>query len=157
MYLLSNSAIHGAELDGANRTMIASLSRYSIYGAQGIALDVDTNRIYFTASYGSRKVSYIDLNSSNRSVKTLVQLYYRFWYYGYPYGITVDDQYVYFTYQRWNQGRVYRVNKTKGNGQLAIPVMGLSYPRGVAVQGGNTASKSKYTYFLHLTVHANFF
>ena len=148
MYWSSYSSIHGAELDGANRQIIASMSRYNLYGVQGIALDVDMNRIFFTTPrYGS--VSYIDLNTSNPSAEELAS-----WctHYSVLYGITVGHQYVYYTLQWFqrNGGMVYQTSKTKGGRHSAISVMGLGYPRGVAVQRGNTTRKSECTYFLHL-------
>ena len=154
MYWSSHSMIHGAELDGANRETIVSLNGYS-YGVQGLALDVGMNRIYFITRYGSRSVSYINLNSSNRSVETLARLYYDLPYYGYSYGIAVEGQYIYFSY-RWSyysrEGKVYRINKTRGDGHLETVVLGLSYPRGIAVQGGKTTRKSEYTHFLPIWV-----
>lgn len=126
------------------------MRRYKLYGVRGIALDVDMNRVYFTARRygGSRSVSYIDLNNSKPSVETLA-----FWFPHYAdlYGIAVGDQFVYFTLQRFyqNEGMVYRTSKTKRGGHLALSVMGLGYPRGVAVQRGNTTRKSECTYFLH--------
>ena len=150
MYWSSYSVIYGAELDGTNLHIIASLPRYKQYGVQGIALDVNMNRIYFTARHysGSRSVSYIDLNNSNPSVETLA-----FWFphYANLYGIAVGDQYVYFTLQLFYQdgGIVYQTSKTKGGDHLAISVRGLGYPRGVAVQRGNTTRKSECTCFLH--------
>ena len=150
MYWSSDSFIYGAELDGANRQIIASLRRYKHLGVQAIALDVDMNRIYITGShYGAaQSLSYIDLNISNPSVETLA-----FWFPYDPvhYGIAVDDQYVYFTKTHfYGTGMVYRRNKTKGGGHLSILVMGLDYPRGVTVQRGNTTRKSECTYFLRL-------
>ena len=141
-------------MDGANRETIASLSGYS-YGVQGLALDVGMNRIYFITRYRSRGVSYINLNSSSRSVETLARLYYDLPYYGYPHGIAVDGQYVYFSYRRSyysRKGKVYRINKTRGGGHLETVVLGLSYPRGIAVQGGKTKRKSEYTHFLLIWV-----
>ena len=152
MYWSSSSSIHGAELDGANQQIIASLwNRYKLT-VQGIALDVDMNRIYFIASHfypwhGSTRVSYIDLNNSYRSVKTL-----GLWFPSYdvaPYGIAVGDKFLYFTLYK-KEGMVYQTSKTKGGDHLAISVRGLGYPRGVAVQRGNTTRKSECTYFLHL-------
>ena len=143
MYWSTHRTIQGAELDGANQQTIASLRSY-YYNAKGLALDVKMNRLYFVTLYRA-SVSYIDLDSSNHSVQTLI----RFSYYHYsPFAIDVDEHYVYVTTSGWwwyGGGKVIRANKTRGDGLLQTSVSGLYHPRGIAVQTGNTTLNREYT------------
>lgn len=143
MYWSSWDIIQRAELDGANQASVVSLSKYGVYYAHSLAMDVDMNRIYFTSS---QRVMFIDLHSSTRSVQTLIDLYSYWHFYAYPTGVAVDDNYVYFVF-RWGPGRgnVYRTNKRRRNGLLEFVLSGLTNPRAIVIHKGNATGKCKYS------------
>ena len=147
MYWSAEGVIERAELDGSNRRVIAELG-VTVYGstidAKGLTLDVDNNRLYFV-SYHLYSLLYIDLSSTElhlRRVETLIQ---QFWYFYGPFGIAVDDQYVY-----WSEyiiyGYVFRTSKTLHNDVVDVVVHGTYYPQGIAVKKGDFTRDSKYFY-----------
>ena len=145
MYWSAEGVIERAELDGSNRRVIAELG-VIWYGATidaiGLTLDIDTNRLYFV-SYHLYSLLYIDLSSTQlhlRQVQTLIQ---QFWYFYGPFGIAVDDQYVYWT-EYIAFGYVFRTSKNIHDGDVEVVVQGTYHPQGIAVNKGNFTQESKY-------------
>ena len=121
-------------MDGGNRSTIALLrdSRNNTYDAQGLALDIPMNRIYFV-SKTLYSLLYIDLNSAgNGSVQTLFsnQNYFKA-----ARDVALDDQFVYWN-EYWTE-KVYRINKTAWDGRVEVVVSGLFSPRGMVIKKGN--------------------
>ena len=139
MYWSALGVIEEAEMDGSNRGSVADLGE-TYYGdpvdAKGLALDVEMNRLYFV-SYEEYSIFYIDLDSGNRSVQTLLQ---SFWLLLGPFGIALDDQYVYWT-EHIAFGYVFRTNKTVIDIDLVLS--GTYDPRGIAVKKGTFTRDSE--------------
>ena len=145
MYWSAEGVIERAELDGSNRRVIAELG-VTVYGAtidaKGLTLDIDTNRLYFV-SYHLYSLLYIDLSSTQlrlRPVHTLIQ---QFWLFYGPYGIAVDDEYVYWS-ENLVYGYVFRRSKNVHDGDVGVVVSGTYEPKGIAVKKGNFTQNSKY-------------
>ena len=142
MYWSAEGVIERAELDGSNRRVIAQLGVTS-YGAsvdaKGLTLDVAMNRLYFV-TYHLYSVLYIDLGSQYSTVRTLIR---NFWYFYGPFGIAVDDQYVYWT-EYIVFGYVFRTSKTIHDDDVEVVIHGTYDPRGIAVKKGNFTRDSKY-------------
>ena len=130
MYWSAEGVIERAEMDGSNRSPVADLGG-SLVDARGLTLDVAMNRLYFV-SYHKYSLFYIDLSSANHTVETLIQNYFLF--YG-PFGIAVDDEYVYWTEYIFT-GYVFRANKTSYDGDFEIVLHATYDPRGIAVKKG---------------------
>ena len=147
MYWSAEGVIERAELDGSNRRVIAELG-VTVYGstidAKGLTLDIDTNRLYFV-SYHLYSLLYIDLSSTQLQLLRVETLNQHFWYFYGPYGIAVDDQYVY-----WSEyivfGYVFRTSKTLYDDNVDVVVQGSYHPQGIAVKKGNFTQDSKYFY-----------
>ena len=127
-------------MDGQFRRVVAHLiDSYGLYDAQGLALDVETNRIYFV-SYWLSSLLYVDLNLPGLGVpQTLLTDFYLFWV---PRDVEVDDQFVY-----WNEyifENVYRINKTEFDGNLEIIASGMYSPRGMAIKKGEPEPHCEY-------------
>ena len=141
MYWSALGVIEKAELDGSNRGSVADLGK-TFYGdpvdAKGLALDVEMNRLYFV-SYEEYSIFYIDLDSGNRTVQTLLQ---RYWLLYGPFGIALDDEYVYWT-EHIAFGYVFRTNKTAHDADVDIVLSGTYDPRGIAVKKGNFTRDSE--------------
>ncbi|KAL9988042.1 hypothetical protein ACROYT_G002440 [Oculina patagonica] len=136
MYWSAEGVIEGAQMDGSNRSPVADLGE-TWYGApvdaKGLTVDVEMNRIYFV-SYEEYSLFYVDLDSANRTVQTLIQ---NFWLFLGPFGVAVDDQYVYWT-EYIAFGYVFRTNKTASDDDNTEVVLHGTYnPRGIAVKKGN--------------------
>ncbi|PFX27283.1 Low-density lipoprotein receptor-related protein 6 [Stylophora pistillata] len=133
MYWSAEGYIERAELDGLNRRIISHLGE-TYYGskidAMGLALDDEVNRLYFV-SYYEYALMYIDLDSSSHTVQVMLRNFFFFYF---PYGVAVDDQYVYFNEYGF-LGMVFRVNKNDTTVELLLS--GLGYSRGLAVKKGN--------------------
>ena len=145
MYWSAEGVIECAVLDGSNRSVIAELGVTS-YGAsidaRGLTLDAAMNQIYFV-SFHKYSLFYIDLGSANYTVQTLIQSY---WHFYLPYGIAVDDEYVYWT-EHYAYGYVFRLNKTANDGSVEALIQGTYDPRGIAVKKGTYTRDSKYFLF----------
>ena len=141
MYWSDFGIIEVAEMDGQNRRTVAVLEHewWGQHDARGLALDVETNRLYFVSFYLS-SLLYIDLNSTgNVSVETLFEDYLYLWS---PRGVALDDQFVYWN-EYWTEN-VYRINKTTWDGRLDVIASRLYSPRGMVVKKGNPMRESKY-------------
>ena len=145
MYWSAEGVIERAELDGSNRRKVTELG-VTWYGAtidaKGLTLDVDNNRLYFV-SYHLYSLLYIDLSSTQlrlRPVHTLIQ---QFWYFYGPFGIAVDDQYVYWT-EYIVYGYVFRRSKNLHDDDVEVVISGTYEPKGIAVKKGNFTQDSKY-------------
>ena len=145
MYWSAEGVIERAELDGSNRLVIAELG-VTWYGAtidaKGLTVDVDNNRLYFV-SYHLYSLLHIDLSSTQlhlRQVETLIE---QFWYFYGPFGIAVDDQYVYWT-EYMVYGHVFRRSKNVHDDNVEVVVSGTYEPKGIAVKKGNFTQNSKY-------------
>ena len=145
MYWSAEGVIERAVMDGSNRSIIAELG-VTIYGdtvdARGLTLDKAMNRIYFV-SFHEYSLFYIDLDSANYTVQTLIQ---SFWLFFSPYGVAVDEDYVYWT-EHFVYGYVFRLNKTAKDGFVEAVIKGTYDPRGVAVKQGKFTRDSKYFLF----------
>ena len=144
MYWSDHGIIEGAQMDGENRTAVASLVHYwwgYEYDARGLALDIEKNRIYFV-SYYLETLCYVDLESSARGV--VQRLFYSSTYLYAPRGVEVDDQFVYWN-DFWTE-KVYRINKTAFDNRLEVIATGLYSPRGMAVKKGIPQTDSEYQY-----------
>ena len=136
----THGIIEGAEMDGGNRSTIALLrdSRNNTYDAQGLALDIPMNRIYFV-SKTLYSLLYIDLDSAGSgSVQTLFSNQNRC---KEPRDVALDDQFVYWN-EYWTE-KVYRINKTAWDGRVEVVVSGLFSPRGMAIKKGNPSRDSE--------------
>ena len=145
MYWSAEGVIERAELDGSNRRKVTELGT-TFFGdpidAKGLTLDVDNNRLYFV-SYHLYALLYIDLSSTQlrlRPVHTLIQ---QFWYFYGPFGIAVDDQYVYWT-EYLAFGYVFRRSKNLHDDGVEVIVSGTYEPKGIAVKKGNLTPNRKY-------------
>ena len=138
MYWSAYGVIEGAELDGSNRKIIALLvTYYGHYDAQSLAVDVAQNRVYFVSRYNIG-IFYVDLNAGDGYVHGLfVDFFFTF----YPFGIALDDDYVY-----WNDYYREAVFRTKKNisSRIETVVSGLFYPRGMYVYKENATRNSKF-------------
>ena len=145
MYWSAEGVIERAVLDGSNRNIIAKLG-LTIYGdsidAKGLTLDVAMNRLYFV-SFHEYSLLYIDLDSANYTVQTLIR---NFWYFYFPFGIAVDDEYVYWT-EHVAYGYVFRSNKTANDAEVVPVLRGTYDPRGIAVKKGKFSRDSKCLLF----------
>ena len=145
MYWSAQGVIERAVLDGSNRSIIAELG-VTFFGntidARGLILDNAMNRIYFV-SYHKFSLFYIDLGSANYTVRTLIQSY---WHLFAPFGIAVDEDYVYWT-EYYAYGYVFRLNKTANDNFVETVIQGTYEPRGIAVKKGKYTRDSKYFLF----------
>ena len=141
MYWSAEGVIERAVLDGSNRSIIAELgvTVFDTIDAKGLTLDDAMNRIYFV-SFHEFSLFYIDLGSANYTVRTLIQSY---WHFFFPYGIAVDEDYVYWT-EHLAYGYVFRLNKTANDGFVETVIQGTYEPRGIAVKKGKFTRDSKY-------------
>ena len=138
MYWTAYGIIERAEMDGATRNTVASLVDVNgdRYLPKGLALDVYTNRIYFATT---SRLLYIDLDNSHGHVQ---ELFYSRPDVQSPGAVALDDQFVY-----WSEllmGKVYRINKTRWDGNLEEVVTNLIGPKGMAVKKGIPTRKRKY-------------
>ena len=140
MYWSALGFIESAQLDGSNRATIAlgNTSFDRPFDALYITLDVPFNRIYFV-SYDKSAIFYIDLDSGNNSIHTVLQNVFLFFQ---PHGIAVDDQYLYWGETFW-YAMVLRVNKTN-YADVSVEVSGLHGQRGIVVKKGRYEQESKY-------------
>ena len=141
MYWSAEGVIERAEMDGSNRRSIADLGKTwygSLVDARGLTLDVAMNRLYFV-SYHKYSLFYIDLGNQPYTVQTLIQ---NFWFFYGPFGIAVDDQYVYWT-EHLVFGRVFRTSKTVHDDDVGTVIHGTYDPRGIAIKKGNFTQKSE--------------
>ena len=128
-------------MDGEFRRKVVSLRTESgyEYDAQGLALDAETNKIYFV-SYWLSSLLYVDLSLPGLGVpQTMLNSFWLFWV---PRDVEVDDQFVY-----WNEyifENVYRINKTEFDGNLEIIANGMYSPRGMVINKGDPKPRSKY-------------
>ena len=145
MYWSAEGVIERAELDGSNRRVIAELG-VTVYGAtidaKGLTLDIDTNRLYFV-SYHLYSLLYIDLSSTQLQLLRVETLNQNFWAFYGPYGIAVDDEYVYWS-ENLVYGYVFRRSKNVHDGDVRVVVSGTYEPKGIAVKKGNFTQNSKY-------------
>lgn len=150
MYWSALGFIEGAKLDGSNRRTIVSLGE-SIFDdtidARGLTLDIPMNRIYFV-SYVTSSLRYIDLGSGDYSVQEVIKSFYLFYD---PFGIAVDDQYVYWSEYSWF-GWVFRINKTDYD-DISVLLHGLYDPRGLAVKKGIYTRDSEYLFCTECTLY----
>ena len=140
MYWSAHGVIEGAELDGSNRKIIAFLVTsfsHRDYDAQSLAVDVAQNRVYFVSRYNIG-IFYVDLNAGDGNVH---ELFVDFFFVLYPFGIALDDDYVY-----WNDYFREAVFRTKKNNSSRIEtvVSGLFYPRGMYLYKENATRNSKF-------------
>lgn len=145
MYWSAEGVIERAELDGSKKRVIAELGE-TWYGAsvdaKGLTLDVATNRLYFV-SYHLYSLLYIDLSSTRLHLRKVQTLIRNFWYFYGPFGIAVDDKYVYWT-EYIVFGYVFRTSKTIRDDDVEVVIHGTYDPRGIAVKKGNFTRDSKY-------------
>ena len=142
MYWSAEGVIEHAVMDGSNRSTIAELGvtfYEATIDARGLTLDVPMNRIYFV-SFHEYSLFYIDLDSAIYTVQTLIQ---SFWHFFLPYGIAVDDDYVYWT-EHLAYGYVFRLNKTANDSFVEAVIQGTYDPRGIAVKKGKFTRDCKY-------------
>ena len=143
MYWSSYGIIEGADMDGSNRRNITLLRYFfGLYDALGLALDVQTNRLYFV-SYFLSGLFYIDLNSSG-SQSIPQSLLQSFFYFDVPHGVALDDQFVYWN--EYYEEKVFRMNKTVAGGNIETVAAGIYSPFGLAVKKGNSTRNSKYKF-----------
>lgn len=138
MYWSEDGRIGGADMDGENQKVVAVLTYYyGFFDARGLAMDIQMNRIYFV-SYWFEGLLYVDLNAGgkgNGPVQVLFMDYsFDHDYFLDPRGLALDDQYVYWN-EYWNE-KVYRINKTAFDGDLAVVASGMFSPRGMTVVKG---------------------
>lgn len=141
MYWSEYGFLERAQLDGDKRSKVALLidAKYGYaYSARGLALDKETNRIYFV-SYS--KLLYVDLDSNGNG--TVQELYSSSYYLANPRAVAVDDQFVYWN-DYWRE-KVFRINKTTyGRLQPDAIATGLFSPRGIVVKSGDPKPIRKY-------------
>ena len=145
MYWSAEGVIERAELDGSNRRKVTELG-VNFFGdvidAKGLTLDVDNNRLYFV-SYHLYSLLYIDLSSTQLRLRPVHTLIRQFWLFYGPYGIAVDDEYVYWS-ENLVYGYVFRRSKNVHDGDVRVVVSGTYEPKGIAVKKGNFTQNSKY-------------
>ena len=142
MYWSDHGFIESAHMDGKFRRKAVNLTDRlgNQYDAQGLALDVKTNRLYF-ASYWAYRLMYVDLNSPEEH-PVPQNLFTSWWHFLVPRDVEVDDEFVY-----WNEyifENVYRINKTAFDGNLDIIAHGMYSPRGMVIKKGHPKPQSKY-------------
>ena len=145
LYWSDYGVIECAQMDGENRTTVALLVAFrGEYDAQGLALDIEMNRIYFV-SYFMETLYYVDLESAPRGV--VQELFYSSTYLYVPRGVELDEQFVYWN-DYWTEN-IYRINKTAFDGRLEVIASGLFSPRGMAIKKGNL-THSEYQHQYHM-------
>lgn len=120
----SNALIERSHMDGANREMVVSIFSYYGGGPNGIALDVNANRLYWLGEHYPA-IEYTNLDHLEGVIHTLIPYSsFLFW----PHDLTLDDKHIYWvdTYQ----DVVMRADKATGLNAAPI-VTGLWGPRGI--------------------------
>ena len=139
MYWSGNQIIERAELDGTNRLTVLR-DWNSMYDVLGLALDIQTNGLYF-ASFRKSSIYHIALDDRCRTRKVLEVPRSL----GRPFLLAVDDLFLYWNTGYHIPGNTYRTDKTRINDQFEIVLKGLKDPRGIAIHKGNSTQDSKYT------------
>ena len=126
---LNSPKIERADMDGANRKVIITLSFSFFRSPDGLALDKEHNRLYFVVGR-SNEISFVSLSTNTRSTFLTRSSF------SYPKGVAIHGNYIYWTEGRGQSGTVYRAERVSG-GSVQKIVDNLSGPEDICVYDAN--------------------